>query len=971
MIKEVLLKKAVKLIKNFGLRGLFIGLNNKLHGRPLMTNLEFGGKYLNFHSSDEYNQRGIVILNNQQSEVSRQEQIEVINHFEYKPKISIIMPIYNAPIKWLNAAINSIREQSYSNWELCVVDDGSKDLRGDAFIKRIQQDDRRISYRHIPENKGVSEASNIAIAMSNGEYIALMNQGDMLTSDALFWVVKEINSFPNVDMIYSDECKTMNTIQPTHCDFYFKPDWSPELLINHMYVGHLSVYRASLIKKIGGFRKEFDFSQDYDLALRVTERTNQIRHIERVLYYWRKLPTSGASGGKKFARISNVSALRDAFYRRGLDVHVSIKPYGNDVCVNMKTNPLVSIIIPSDNKKNIEKCVEGLTGESTSYKNIEIIPVTNSMIANELETSFCYIDNLKICKYDKQYNFSDKCNVGAKIASGEYLVIYNDDVYPRSIDWIERLLEVLQYDGVGAASPLMLYEDDTIQYAGMVCNVPGQVGTSFNGFPYDITEQSPFTHFLIRDVSILSGACTILKRNLFFDIGGFDALNTPTGHSDVDLSFKILNSGLRCVYTPYSVLTHVGNHSWKEMSKQDKSQIFCLKKWGKYISRDPYFTNSMKKAYYYDFPFEYNTYYPEKIKNAEARDAKDILFISHELTLTGAPILMMDAVSLTIKNGDFPVVICPIDGPLRKKYSEMGVTVIVDESIIKEPQLFYNFAKDFDLVVVNTLVCTEAIEALSYRIPPVIWWIHDGVEVIQNVRNKLPKEIGKNIRIYCASEYSQRLLEEFGEGYSSEIFRCGVDDFATEGTSDFSQGEKIVFLTIGSLEERKGQDILLQAIDLLPTEYRDKALFYIIGNPLQDKVLNLLEEYSKKYSCIRCMPPIQRQELLNMYPTSICSIIPSRDEPTSMIAIESMMYSRAVIASDKTGISEFLENGENGLIFPTENVEELAHKIMYVIDNVDEVIMMGKKARKVYEKNYMMTTFTQRFNEITRNIMRK
>lgn len=968
--KKAIINTMHGLYKQYGARGLAKGINNKLNGRPLLMGIADLAKQ-NVHSIDEYNQRGIKILEAQQNEITREEQISRIAEFSFQPKLSIIMPIYNAPIKWLEVAIDSLKKQSYTNWELCAVDDGSADLRGESFFQSIEKNDSRIRFCRLETNGGISKASNAALEMATGEFVVLMDQDDALTEDALFWVVQEINNYPNTDMLYSDECKTLNTVKPSPCDFYFKPDWSPELLINHMYIGHLTVYRTRVVQDAGGFRSEFDFSQDYDLALRVTEKTDAIRHIERVLYYWRMLPTSGASGGKDFARISNVSALKDAYTRRGIDAVLSTERYVNYGEITLRENPLVSVVIPSDSTKILKKCIDGLVGETTSYKRLEIIPVTNSKTANEIEEFFPYLSNLKICKYDKLYNFSDKCNAGAKIATGEYIVIYNDDVFPFSRDWVERLVEILQYDRVGAVSPLMLYEDKSIQYAGMICNVPGQVGTAFNSMPFAYCEQNPFNHFLMRDVSVLSGACMVLKTKLYEEIGGFDAINTPTGHSDVDLSFKILECGLRCVYTPHAVLTHIGNHSWHEKDKQDKSKIFCLKRWGKYIGRDPYYTMSMKKAYYFDQSLNYEMYIPDKQVNAKAAKARDILFVSHELSLTGAPILLKDAVAASIDNGDFPVVISPVDGPLRQNYIDMGVTVIIDESVTKAPELFYHFANDFDLVVVNTLVCTEAIRSLSGKLPPVFWWVHDGSEVLKIVRDNMPRKLGKNIHIYCGSEYSQRLLEEFGKDYHSEIFRCGVDDFAHENVETLDLDDPFMFLMVGSLEERKAQDILLKAVAKLPEEYRQRARFVIVGNPLQENMLHMIKEYEKRFPCIKYMKTMPREDLLKIYPKAICAIVPSRDEPTSMIGIESMMFSRTIISSDKTGIGEFVHNGEDGYIFLNENADELAECIKKVIDNPEKTIAMGEKARKLYEKYYTMNMFLNRYHEITEQLMKQ
>ena len=389
-----------------------------------------------------------------------------------------------------------------------------------------------------------------------------------------------------------------------------------------------------------------------------------------------------------------------------------------------------------------------------------------------------------------------------------------------------------------------------------------------------------------------------------------------------------------------------------------------MKRWGDYLGRDAYFTDSMRRTYYHDQPETYQMFCPQEVVNARVQGNRDILFVSHELSLTGAPILLMDAVQTSIANGDFPVVMSPADGPLRKNLVEMGVTVIVDAGIETGSILFQRFARNFDLVIVNTLVLAQAIRVLSDDLPPVLWWIHDGIEVLENIEKLLPQKLGKNIHIFCASEYSQRLLLPYGRDYSSEILRCGVCDAANFEAEYQEEENRLKFLIIGSLERRKGQDILLKAIDILLEAYQKRAEFLIIGRKLQSEIKELIDKYALKYPCIRYIGVMSRAKVFDFYPQSICAIIPSRDEPTSMIAIESMMFSRTVIASDMVGIGEFITDGRDGFIFHNENFVELAEKIKYVIDHCDEVLKMGHEARSIYEKHYKLDLFNKRYIQI-------
>ena len=528
------------------------------------------------------------------------------------------------------------------------------------------------------------------------------------------------------------------------------------------------------------------------------------------------------------------------------------------------------------------------------------------------------------------------------------------------------MIELFEIKGIGGVAPMLIYENNRIQYAGMISGVRGQVGTSFHMKKYDDIDYW-FNQNLIRNVSVLSGACVAIKKEVFEEIGGFDAVNTPSAHSDVDLSFKLIENGYRCVYTPYAKMTHIGNHSWEVKSKKDKSHIYCLKKWEKYISNDPYFTESMKCLFYNNTKNKYHIYSKNLGLFKDKVGCKDILFITHELTRTGAPVQLMNMIKSTYKNLNyFPVVVAPTDGPLREEFEDMGITVIIDEDMLVAPDNIDSYARNFDLIVVNTMasVCIDALKALKNTLPPILWWIHEGNYVYDMLKKRLPKFLHKNVHLYCASEYSQRILENHSSELKSEIIRCGVEDFSREYDIKYDESGKLVFITVGTIEWRKGQDLLVEAIEKIGENYCNRIKFYIIGCPYDVKIMSKIEECGKKYSCIEYIDVIPREDLMEIYSRSICSIIPSRDEPTSLIGIESMMFSKAIITSDMTGISEKITDGINGYIFENDNSDQLAEKIRFVVDNVEKVIEAGKKSRRVYEDKYTIDIFSERCMEV-------
>jgi glycosyltransferase involved in cell wall biosynthesis len=596
MKKRKSFSTAKTILTKYGFLQLLRATYNKATGRPLLTNIDPAFDHI--VSERELDESGNRILKRQQTELSVIEMRAQIVDFQTNPLFSVVMPLYNSPVKWLKKAIESLQSQVYENWELCAVDDGSKDRRCIALVQEMMASDPRIRLDCQKKNGGISAASNVSLEMAQGEYIALMDHDDEIPADAFFWFAKEINEHPEADFIYSDECKVYTDEKHNRefsC-FYLKPDWSPFLLVNHMYTGHMTLYRSSLVRQVGGFRTQYDFSQDYDLALRVSDATKNIRHLERVLYYWRIIPASASSGAKDYARVSNMAALRDWYARRDLNVVMERTLYTNYGSLIMDTSPKVSIIIPSDTLATLSTCIHGLLC-NTSYKNIELIPVTNGSVADAVRTELPYLDQLNICLYEKNDNIAEKYNSGAAIATGEFLIFLNEDVVPHGKDWIERLIELLRYPEVGGVSPLLLNADQTIAYAGMFTKSQGLSGTTFSKIPNFMPTPNPYNHMLLRDVSVLCTECIAIDKSVFHELGGFDDVHTPTTHFNLDISLKLVEAGYRCVYNPHSIISLGGKSRIDPLGATSQAEDYWQSRWGMYFERDPFFTDSMKELF--------------------------------------------------------------------------------------------------------------------------------------------------------------------------------------------------------------------------------------------------------------------------------------------------------------------------------------------------------------------------------------
>ncbi|WP_342750582.1 glycosyltransferase [Termitidicoccus mucosus] len=909
--------------------------------------------------ADDWQQRAWKIFSEQRKDFSEADLRAKINTFRYNPLLSIIMPVFNTPGRWLELALKSVQSQLYSNWELCIVDDCSFNEEPRRILSDYAKSDSRIRVHLASQNGGISSASNRALKMASGQYVVLLDHDDELLPDSLLWIVNEINEHPDADFIYTDECKVDDSDKRELFDFFFKPDWSPEMLFNCMYTGHLTAYKKNLVEKVGGFRSKYDFSQDYDLALRASEKAICIRHVAKILYLWRAVEGSGANGGKDFARISNLGALADAMARRNIPATVIAERF-NYPKIHISGKDRISIIIPTDSYANLKKSINKILC-TTSYSNYEIIAVCNSSLADDIQGEYSYNNRIRTSRYDKPFNFSDKCNQGAHDAIGDILVFLNDDVYPTDSGWLGTLIEFIHIPGVGGISPKLLYENGTIQYAGMITGVPGFVGTACHTFSNDDGHPFIYLQHWIRNVSVLSGACFAIKKKIFSEIGGFDSLNTPNGHSDVDISFKLIQGGYRCVYTPYSVLVHVGNHSWEVKSGKDKADIFLLKKWGPFLSDDPYFNKYTKKLLYRDFDWEYRII-PQPSKPPKKQ--LNILLVTHQLSLTGAPRLVMLAAIEILASGNFPVVVSPEDGPIRKEFENAGITVIVDATVFRQHWLFARFAKNFDLLIPSTLLSYPLITQMHKHAIPILWWIHEGPHAVECLKGELPGirealELAKVVYVHNV-EYADPVLKGISPKVKLQELKYGLPD------DPISHDKKrphdyITFLIIGSVEPRKGHDIFVKAIRDIPKQLRKLARFKIIGGRFSFDSLaafyDELDALSQPIPEIIHTGQIPVTDVESEILEADAVVAPSRDDIGPLTLIQGMRHSKICISSDRTGVSNSITHGINGFVFRNENVDELRQILTNVIENNNQLHDIGVNARITYEREFSLKGF--------------
>lgn len=945
-------RKAYSVFKTYGLK-TFLRYSYKylLHGRRfLKTEISY--------SQDFYEKW--IKKNEDFDKISIKTKIESLVH---RPKISIITPVFNAEAKWLDKCIESVKHQFYDNWELCLHDDGSTKSETRKCLRKWNGRDERIKISYSGENQGISEASNRALKLATGSFIALFDNDDELSPDALYEVVKLLNKEPDTDLIYSDEDRIIETDTGVTERFepFFKPDWSPYLLFACMYTGHLSVYRKSLVEELGGFRSEYDFSQDYDLALRVTERTNRIRHIQKVLYHWRVIPSSAAGGGKDFARRSNIKALKSALERRAYDAKVLEYPCANRVRFNVRKHPLVSIIIPTDGRKNIFNCI-ALLLRNTRYPSFEIIVVTNSVLGADILHQFKEDERIRVSNFDEPFNFSLKCNQGASVANGKYLLFLNDDVETADGIWLEEMAEVFDKGNVGGVSPKLFYEDNTIQYAGMVTGVRGLVGTAFHCQPKDSCTYFNFIQSG-RNVSLLTGACLLMPKEIFDEIGGFDAVNLPIMHSDIDLCFKLLESGYELIYTPFASLRHIGHLSLREakknkmVEKKDNANLYILKKWGDYLSYDPFYTENMKEFLYKDG----NLYYKLIAGRQEDKflSSKNILFVTHDLSLSGAPILMYYLACHLKKNGYFVAVLSPYEGELADKYRKENIPLMIDSTLYSQPfSETKKFMANFDLMVVNTILMWQSVFVAKENDIPVVWITHESLagKTMADTNGRVAEALKVADDVIFACNATASLYERYKGNDNFRIIPYGTKPLEP-GQNQVEKSEKFVILHIGSIEPRKGQDILIQSILNLPKRFVENIEVYIIGRNLDVEEYKKIKKMLRTVKNIHLLGQIPHEKVVEFFDKADLFVCSSRDEVFPLTLLEAMSVGKAIISTNVGGVSEMIRNNEEGVIVPKGDSLALADKIQYLHDNRDEIKRLGGNARKKFYENFTIEKF--------------
>lgn len=547
MMNKQTLQSAMDFLMENGLKAFVIKSRHKLQGID----------------SDYDYPEWVSLTKTTEEELAQQREIV----FDYMPKLSVVIPAYKTPERFLSAMLDSLLAQTYTNWEVCVADGSPKGESVERVLKRYAMKDERFRYVILGENKGISGNTNAAIEMATGDFIVLADHDDTLAPDALFECVKAINKDPEIDVVYTDEDK-LDIDGGELFEPHFKPDFNPDLLTSVNYICHLFVVNHELLLEVGLFKEEFDGAQDYDFILRCTEKARKICHIPKALYHWRCHQDSTASNpeSKLYAFEAGARAVKAHYDRLGIPVKSVEKgiDYGiYHTTFEITGDPLVSVIIPNkDHSADLDLCMRSLIEKST-YKNLEFIVVENNSAD---PATFAYYEKIQkefefvhVVTWEREFNYSAINNFGVTFAKGEYLLFLNNDTELINPESIEEMLGYCQREDVGITGVRLLYSDDTIQHAGVVVGFGGIAGHTFIGLHK--AESSYFNQAMCaRNYSAVTAACMMSKRSLFDQVGGFSE-DLAVAFNDIDYCMKIRSLNKLVVYAPYALFYHYESKS--------------------------------------------------------------------------------------------------------------------------------------------------------------------------------------------------------------------------------------------------------------------------------------------------------------------------------------------------------------------------------------------------------------------------
>jgi glycosyltransferase involved in cell wall biosynthesis len=913
--------------------------------------------------------------------------------FPKKIKISIITPLYNTPEKFLKEMIQSVKAQTYSNWELCLADGSNDEYRNISRIcNAFAEKDKRIKYKKLHNNFGISGNSNIAIEMSTGEYIGLLDHDDMLHPSALFEVMKAICN-EDADFIYTDEATLDNDNHKITLKHY-KSDYAIDTLRSYNYIVHFSVFSRKLMDQAGTFRSEFDGSQDYDLILRYTDIASKIYHIPKLLYFWRRHENSVALdvGNKFYAITAAKKAIKEHLIRHDISARVEstkVHPSLYKIIYDLTDHPLVSIIIPNkDHVSLLQTCLSSIK-EKTTYSNYEIIIVENNSVE---DTTFAYYEELKkqtniriVYWEEKGFNYGKINNYGVQYAHGQYLIFLNNDVEIITPDWIEEMLMFSQRGDVGAMGIKLYYPDNTIQHAGIMLGIGEIAGYIYYG-EYRDTIGYMGKLQVAQNISAVTTACMMIKKLIFEEVDHFSS-EFNTSLNDVDLCLKIRRAGYLIVWTPFVEAYHHKPKTYEYNNSEvqgilDREITLFKTKWVKELTLGDQYYN-------FNFLYEKPEYCKKNIiednsllesdKKCKDND-KSIIFVSHDAVRQGAQLLALNIIRQLKETFNYDVyLILKSSGNLLNEFKIVSKEVVCLDTLSNKDLEDWIKSINVKKAICNTVVTGDILHLLTICGVECISLIHE----MENMIRRLSCEkifitiINDAVKIIFPSDFLRKSNERIAYIPEEKIICCPQGMFSynphlaeyntvrlfIRKKHDIPEDSKVV-LGIGNGEYRKGFDLFVRC--MLEVCKDSKNTYFIWLGNIEKKLLSEANKILKTSNLKnKFITNGWENNHTQYYVAADVFLLPSREDPFPSVVLEAMYAYLPVIAFENGGGYVDIVNEETGGLVPMGNIEAMAEKTLELLKNNDLRNKIGKYSHELVEKQYNFLKYVYYLLEIS------
>ncbi len=888
------------------------------------------------------------------------------------PLISVVVPAYNTPEKYLRELLACLKQQLYPRWELCIADDASPQPHVRRILEEAARTDARIKPIFRAENGHISRATNSALDAATGDFVALLDHDDVLPPDSLLHVAEAILRQPTAGYLYTDEDKIDDSGR--RFDPQFKGAWSPEMAITHNYTHHLTVIRRSIVEKAGRLRPEFNGAQDIDLFLRCWELIDaqDVVHVPFIGYHWRAHAESTASRGDQKGYLFEAArkGIAEAVARRGLRAEPMLPEFAKNyaLCLHqlkwsadiLRENP-VTVVIPSKNRPDLLKTCLDSIARTTPRESVKVIVVDDN---SDDPAALGYLDTLVartdlLCEVlhapaaTEGFNYSRLVNLGTARADTPLVLHLNNDVEALAPGWLEDMVGWLSISGVGVVGAKLLYPDGTVNHAGIsLCQEDGLAHVLFEREPAEDLGYLFLPH-AARNVVAVTGACLLTRTDLYRQLGGFDEDQLQVAYNDVDYCLRAGEAGFRCVVTPQAVLRHVGSASRGNRYAEREHLAYIARHGAK---RDPYRSETLQ------FPPRNVPLDPYHRRHAERPRPFRALLVTHNLKLEGAPIFLLElARFLAAQPGVSVTVVSPEDGPLRARFEQAGLKVqIWDATGLRDAKTPAGFDialkafvarrtwEDADVFIGNTLLSFWVVHLANHLGKPSALYLHESKPVRRFFEASLPPALHPVVeealqlatRVVFTAQSTRAIHEEQNANDNFRLLASWVDFdridafAAAHAPADLRRKhgldpDSVVIVNIGSVCERKGQHIYIRGIDLLrkelPALFPGKKIQWVIVGARPGLYMESLAEDIQLLGLQDTVKIFdETPDIYDFYRLADLLACTSFEESFPRVILEAMVFGNRIVSTDVNGIAEMLTNTDEAYLVPAGDPHKLA-----------------------------------------------